>query len=199
MTEHSDIQINLDQMIRYAISRPSYKDAKPIEDYLNWQFRDCGTPEIFAKIDNIARHFKEHSEESMVARITRQLEARFKRELGLPEIQLTDGQVAECIVELMPSLGFDNQWLAIYRILVDFCNFPKEIQAFCDKIDECLAGQCISRPCRYQNIQKYLDGIFKEHYRKWHNYPHQEETAFVRQKQTAGKLLEIIRIKAETI
>ena len=200
MMENNDcFSIDLDQMISYAKSLPSWDDARHIANYLNWQFRNKGTPEVFDSIDSIARHFKDHSEQAIADRIRRKLENQFHKQLGLPEIELTDDQVAKCIIELMPYMGFDNQWLAIYRILVDFCGYPKEIQAFCDKMDECLDGLRVDRPCRYQNIQKYLDGIFEKPYRQWLSYPHQEETAFARQKRAADKFLEIIRRKAEMV
>ena len=193
MKGNSPISIDLEEMISYAKSLPTWEDARPIANYLNWQFRNSGTPEVFACIDSICRHFKEHNEEALFERLSRQLEVKFRKELGLSELTLTDEQVAECVVELMKYLGYDNQWLAIYRILVDFCGFPKEIQSFCDRMDECLSGRRIDRPCKYQNIQKNLNGIFKKSYRQWCVYPRQEETSFVRQKRIADKLLEIMR------
>ena len=193
MRENSDISIDLEEMISYAKSLPSWEDARPIANYLNWQFRNSGTPEVFARIDSIARYFKEQGEQAMAERIRRQIEMRFQKMLGLPEINLSDEQVVAALMEVMPLTGFDNQWVALYRILVDFCKFPSEIQAFCDRIDECLAGRKLSRPCRYQNIQKYLTGILAKPYKQWLAYEGHEDTGFKRQKRVAEKFLSIIR------
>ena len=197
MRESSDISIDLEEMIGYAKSLPSWEDARPIANYLNWQFRNNGTPEVFARIDSIARYFKEHNEQAVAERIRRQLEMRFQKMLGLPEINLSDEQVVAALMEMMPLTSFDNQWVALYRILVDFCNFPSEIQAFCDRIDDCLSGRRLSRPCRYQNIQKYLTGVLSKPYKQWLTYEGHEDTGVKRQKRVAEKFLAIIRRIAE--
>ena len=197
MRESSDISIDLEEMIGYAKSLPSWEDARPIANYLNWQFRNNGTPEVFARIDSIARHFKDQSEQAVAERIRRQLEMRFQKLLGLPEINLSNEQVIAALIEVMPLISFDNQWVALYRILVDFCNFPSEIQAFCDHIDDCLSGRKLSRPCKYQNIQKYLTGILAKSYKQWLTYEGHQDTGFKRQKRVDEKFLAILRHIAE--
>ena len=197
MRESSDISIDLEEMIVYAKSLPTWEDARPIANYLNWQFRNNGNPEVFARIDSIARHFKDQTEQAVAERIRRQLEMRFQKMLGLPEINLSTEQAVAALMEAMPLLTFDNQWVALYRILVDFCNFPSEIQAFCDHIDDCLAGRKLSRPCRYQNIQKYLTGILAKPYKQWLTYEGRQDTGFKRQKRVAEKFLAIVRRIAE--
>ena len=193
MRDNSDISIDLEEMIGYAKSLPSWEDARPIANYLNWQFRNSGTPEVFARIDSISRYFKEQSEQAVAERIRRQLETRFHKLLGLPEINLSEEQIVTALMEVMPFTSFDNQWVALYRILVDFCNFPSEIQAFCDQIDECLVGRKLSRPCKYQNIQKYLTGILAKPYKQWLTYEGNEDTGFKRQKRVAMKFLSILK------
>lgn len=197
MRESSDISIDLEEMIGYAKSLPSWEDARPIANYLNWQFRNSGTPEVFARIDSIARYFKDQSEQAVAERIRRQLEKRFQKMLGLPEINLSSEQAVAALMEVMPLISFDNQWVALYRILVDYCNFPSEIQAFCDHVDNCLAGRKLSRPCRYQNIQKYLTGILAKPYKQWLTYEGPQDTGFKRQKRVAEKFLAIVRRIAE--
>lgn len=197
MRDSSDISIDLEEMIGYAKSLPSWEDARPIANYLNWQFRNSGTPEVFARIDSISRHFKDQNEQAIAERIRRQLEMRFQKMLGLPDINLSNEQAVAALMEIMPLISFDNQWVALYRILVDFCNFPSEIQAFCDHIDECLAGRKLSRPCRYQNIQKYLTGILAKPYKQWLTYEGHKDTGFKRQKRVAEKFLAVVRRIAE--
>ena len=196
MRESSGISIDLEEMIGYAKSLPSWEDARPIENYLNWQFRNSGTPEVFARIDSISRHFKEQSEEAVTERVRRQLEKHFHKILGLPEINLSSEQAVTALMEAMSLISFDNQWVALYRILVDYCNFPSEIQAFCNHIDDCMAGRKLSRPCKYQNIQKYLTGILAKPYKQWLAYKGQD-IGFTRQKKVAERFLAIIRRIAE--
>ena len=197
MRESSGISIDLEEMIVYAKSLPTWEDARPIANYLNWQFRNNGNPEVFARIDSIARHFKDQTEQAVAERIRRQLEMRFQKMLGLPEINLSTEQAVAALMEAMPLLTFDNHWVALYRILVDFGHFPSEIQAFCDHIDDCLAGRKLSRPCRYQNIQKYLTGILAKPYKQWLTYEGRQDTGFKRQKRVAEKFLAIVRRIAE--
>ena len=159
MKENSLVSIDLEEMISYAKSLPSWEEARPIANYLNWQFRNNGTPEVFASIDSIARHFKNQSEQAIAERISRQLEMRFQKMLGLPEINLTDEQVVDALLEIMSLVSFDNQWVALYRILVDFCDFPSEIQSFCDHINDCLAGRNLSHPCRYSSNVSFSIGL----------------------------------------
>ena len=109
----------------------------------------------------------------MTERIRRQIEMRFQKLLGLPEINLSNEDVVTALMEVMPLMSFDNQWVALYRILVDYCDYPSEIQAFCDQTDSCLAGRKLSHPCRYQNIQKYLTGILAKPYKQWLSYDEQ--------------------------
>lgn len=197
MTDSSLITIDLEEMISYAKSLPTWEEARPIANYLNWQFRNSGTPEVFARIDGISRYFKEQSEQAVAERIRRQLEKRFQKMLGLPEINLTDEQVIAALVEIMSIFSFDNQWVALYRILVDFCDFPSEIQSFCYRIDECLAGRKLSHPCGYQNIQKYLTGILAKPYKQWLVYEGYKSIGFKRQKRVADQFLVIIKRIAE--
>lgn len=197
MRESSDISIDLEEMIGYAKSLPSWEDARPIANYLNWQFRNSGTPEVFARIDSIARYFKDQSEQAVADRIKRQLEMRFHKLLGLPEINLSNEQVVAALMEVMSLIFFDNQWVALYRILVDYCHFPSEIQAFCDHIDDCMAGRKLSHPCKYQNIQKYLTGILAKPYKQWLTYEGHKDIGFMRQKRVAEKFLAILRRIAE--
>ena len=197
MRENSDISIDLDEMIGYAKSLPSWEDARPIANYLNWQFRNNGTPEVFARIDSISRHFKDQSEQAVAERIRRQLEIRFQKVLGLPEINLSNEQTVAALMEIIPLINFENQWVAIYRILVDYCKFPNEIQAFCNQIDDCLIGRTLSHPCKYQNIQKYLTGILAKPYKLWITYDGSHDIAFKRQKRVADKFLAILRRIAE--
>lgn len=197
MKESSLVSIDLEEMISYAKSLPSWEDARPIANYLNWQFRENGTPEVFARIDSIARHFKNQSEQAIAERISRQLEMRFQKMLGLPEINLTNEQVVAALLEMMSLISFDNQWVALYRILVDYCDFPSEIQSFCDHINDCLAGRKLSHPCKYQNIQKYLTGILVKPYKQWITYEGNKDIGFKRQKRVADQFLNIIRRIAE--
>lgn len=197
MRENSSVSIDLEEMISYAKSLPTWEDARPIANYLNWQFRMNGTPEVFARIDSIAQHFRNQTEQAVAERIRRQLEKQFQRVLGLPEIALSDEQAVAALMEIMPIISFDNQWVALYRILVDFCSFPSEIQAFCDHIEHCLAGRRLAHTCRYQNIQKYLTGILAKPYKQWLTYEGHLDTGFKRQKRVAEKFLAVVRHIAE--
>ena len=188
--------IQMESLIRYAKSRPSYEYAKPIEDFLYWQFREKGTPEIFAQIDSIPQHFKQLNAELEADRIAKIVMQRMNPQLYLRKIKVTDEQIANAIVEVMILFAVGTQWVGIYRILVDFCDFPMEITAFCERISQLCLPDDISFKCTYQSIQKPLGGIFAKPYYDWENYhPAADRTIFERQKKVADKLYKLLKIK----
>jgi hypothetical protein len=186
--------IQLESMIHYAKSRPSYEYAKPIEDFLYWQYREKGTPEIFAMIDSISQHFKEQNEEVTAERIARLVMRRMHPQVEVDNIDVTDEQIANAIMKVMTLFSVGTQWVAIYRILVDFCSFPKEITDFCDKIDTLGLPRDISFPCDYQAIQKPMGGIFAMPYVNWLKYrPAEGDKMFKRQKKVADTLYQLLK------
>lgn len=186
--------IKLESMVRYAKSRPSYEYAKPIEDFLYWQFREKGTPEIFAMIDSISQHFKERNEEIAAERIANMVMKRMQPQVEMRKIQVTDEQIIEAIKAVMVFFSVGTQWVAIYRILVDFCKYPEEYTDFCEKIDTLKLPNDLSFPCSYQAIQKPMGGIYARPYSEWINYhPAKDDVVFKRQKKVADKLYQFLK------
>ena len=109
--------------------------------------------------------------------------------------KLSDKECREAIRLLSCSFTVSTQWVAVYRILVDFYGYPSDMSAFCSKIEALMKGVKLTFPCNYQAIQKPLasNSILQKHYCKWLEYKAQKgDRVFPRQKMIADKLFELL-------
>ena len=111
-----------------------------------------------------------------------------------PHRVLGDAEIAGAIRTLLPEFATVTQWVAIYRILVDYHGFPQPFSDFCKRINK-MMPDCKSRfACDYQAIQKGIgNGILKKPYEDWKTYqPKKNDKVFPRQKRTAERFLELL-------
>lgn len=116
----------------------------------------------------------------------------------IPLFSARDEEIKNAIIDVTSCFTVSTQWCAVYRILVDYCNYPKEITSFCRKIKELMQGVSLSYPCNYQSVQKALCTryIFEKHYEEWKDYePRRGERVFQRQMKIAQMLLRCLGIK----
>ena len=109
---------------------------------------------------------------------------------------LSDDEIKAAILELMPFFSVKTQWVAVYRILVDFCGFPAEVAAFCKRINKLIRGTKLCFPIDYQSIQKPLatKSILQKSYRHWKVYCAKKgDRFFARQMMAAERLLKALR------
>ena len=109
---------------------------------------------------------------------------------------LSDDEFRDAICMVLPSFTVGTQWVAVYRILVDFYGFPKAYDIFCTKIENLMKGVNLSFPCNYQAIQKPLasHAILQKHYNQWKVYVAKKgDRFFPRQKKIAEKLFELLQ------
>ena len=109
--------------------------------------------------------------------------------------KLTDSEYREAIRQVSCCFTVGSQWVAIYRVLVDFYGYPSDMSVFCSKIEVLMRGVNLSFPCDYQSIQKPLASraILQKHYSKWQEYVAKKgDRVFPRQKMIADKLLELL-------
>lgn len=107
-----------------------------------------------------------------------------------------DEEICHAIQKVIPYFAVNAQWVAIYRILVDFYGFPKAYDAFCKKMKKLMSNNMFEYTCVYQAIQKGMlsKKILSEHYSKWLEYkPLKSDVVFPRQKKIADMLLSILR------
>lgn len=105
-------------------------------------------------------------------------------------------EISDAILKVMPYFKVNSQWVAIYRVLVDFYGFPKAYDAFCKQMKKMMPKNLFDYSCVYQAIQKGIlsKKILREHYYQWQTYqPAKGDVVFPRQKMIADKLLEILR------
>lgn len=112
--------------------------------------------------------------------------------------KLSDTVVKEAIVLVMPYFSVKSQWVAIYRILVDYLDYPSEIAAFFKRITHIMHGTHTSFAPDYQAIQKPLaaSSILQKHYRYWLTFkPVKGDRIFGRQKMIAEEFMRALGIK----
>ena len=124
-----------------------------------------------------AESFKRHGR----AKVT------FESDIPLP---LTDAEITEAIKKLTTTFATNTQWVAIYRILVDYYDYPAQYSEFCENI---LTRHKLK--CDYQAIQKGIGyGILTKTHKEWLKYkPKPKEIAFPRQLRTANLFLELLK------
>ncbi len=99
---------------------------------------------------------------------------------------LSDDEIREAILSVMPFFSVKSQWVAIYRILVDYYGFPEEVAAFCSRI---------SKMIDYQSVQKPLaaNRILQKPYIQWKVFCAKKgDRVFSRQKMIAERLLKAL-------
>ena len=97
----------------------------------------------------------------------------------------------------MPFFSVRSQWVAVYRILVDYYGFPKEVAAFCSRISKMMRGTEVYFTIDYQSVQKPLaaNGILQKPYIQWKVFSAKKgDRVFSRQKMIAERLLKALGI-----
>ena len=110
---------------------------------------------------------------------------------------LSEDEIKAAILKVMPYFSVSSQWVAVYRVLVDFCGYPEELSAFCKKIARMMFGSQLRFAIDYQSLQKPLaaNGILQKSYNQWQEYvPQKGDRFFARQKMIAEKLLKALGI-----
>ena len=96
-----------------------------------------------------------------------------------------------------PFFSVKSQWVAIYRILVDYYGFPEEVAAFCSRISKMMRGTEAYFTIDYQSVQKPVaaNGILQKPYIQWKVFSAKKgDRVFSRQKMIAERLLKALGI-----
>ena len=107
----------------------------------------------------------------------------------------SDAGIVEAIKRVVKDFVAKAQWVAIYRVLVDYHDFPSGYKDFYERITEMMPHYASSHPCDEQAIQKGMlsSAILAKPYEKWKEYkPKKNERAFIRHKRTADRFLELL-------
>ena len=109
---------------------------------------------------------------------------------------LSNDEFRTAIRKVLSSFTVGTQWVAVYRILVDFYGFPVAYDVFCAKIEKLMKGVNLTFPCDYQAIQKPLASyaILQKHYDQWKVFVAKKDNRiFPRQKKIADMLFELLQ------
>ena len=104
---------------------------------------------------------------------------------------LSDDEIKEAILSVMPFFSVKSQWVAIYRILVDYYGFPEEVAAFCSRISKMMRGTEVYFTIDYQSVQKPLaaNRILQKPYIQWKVFCAKKgDRVFSRQKMIASRM-----------
>ena len=77
----------------------------------------------------------------------------------------SDDEIVQAIERVRPMFSVNTQWVAVYRVLVDYYGFPRTCTAFCKRIKRMMP----QASCNYQTIQKGIIsvGILASPYEEW--------------------------------
>jgi hypothetical protein len=184
--EFANESIPVTYCLEDAMSCPEYRDAMPIERLLSLYYFKQGNVRLGDLVSEVLRrHFTPPE--------------RFQRAI------LSDEQAKEILSGLIEEGMIDGQYqfVAVYRILTDFCNFPKEYTSFSHRIINLnlkLKGELLEYKSLYQSIQKGINShpVLIASYKRWTEYkPETDEhySVFKRQKVVADALIKILRDK----
>lgn len=114
--------------------------------------------------------------------------------------------VKQCIEQLMKEkdekgellMKHSNQWVAIHRILNDYCGFAKEPMAFYREMEE-LGMDEIRIPCGYDALKK-SDGFFDKPFDEWDasKYNGSQKATFYKQYGVAARLKALLKKELES-
>ena len=108
---------------------------------------------------------------------------------------LSDDEIREAILSVMPFFSVRSQWVAVYRILVDYYGFPEEVTAFCNRISKLMRGTEVSFTIDYQSVQKPLaaNGILQKPYSQWQVFCAKKgDRVVTRQKMQAERVVKAL-------
>ena len=115
------------------------------------------------------------------------------------KVQKSDDEVAKAVLGVVGYFGVSTQWTAVYRVLVDFCGWEKDIAKFSLRMNTLLKDMHLKHPCTYQAIQKPLssNSVLRKNYKEWQVYDaSRNNRVFPRQMFIAEKLLNLLSINA---
>lgn len=108
---------------------------------------------------------------------------------------LSDDEIKCAIKAVMPFFTVSSQWVAIFRILVDYHHFPADISLFYKRMCQLMHGTRPDYPPDYQSIQKPLaaSGILQKSFEHWEQFtPPKGDRVFSRQKMIADKFMQAL-------
>ena len=115
-----------------------------------------------------------------------------------PATPFTDEFIGKALLKLMDAvdekgnylLNYATQWIGVYRVLVDYCNYPCNFTSFVEKVNN--LGLNLRKPCTYDAIQE-ISGIFAKPYEKWNINDYEGNGGvFNRTNKVAQELLKIL-------
>lgn len=184
--EFENERIPVTYCLEEAKSLPEYRDARPLEQMLSRYYYRNGNVKLGDLVVEIIRYNYTPPEQ-------------FNR-------SSLDNEDAKEILTLLIKKGIIDggyHFVAVYRILTDFCNFPKDYTEFSRCIID-LDLELDGKPIEFDSLRQSISKSIKSHpvlikpYKKWTEHkPDNDEkyNLFRRQKAVADALIKILRDK----
>lgn len=111
----------------------------------------------------------------------------------------SDAEIFQAVTQVVKMFGVSTQWVAVYRVLVDFCGWESDISKFNQRMNRLLKNVRLGNKCTYQSIQKPLANnfILRRSFKEWKEYKVPAgDRVFSRQMHIARELLKLLSISA---
>lgn len=118
---------------------------------------------------------------------------KYERYIGETKAQVSDDVIADAVESVVKHFVVAAQWVAVYRILVDYFDFPKNMKSFVERINGVMGDRKLQYPIKYQSIQKSMNDDLREEYVYWKELAKEGNAAFNRQKKIADELYGILK------
>ena len=119
-----------------------------------------------------------------------------RNEAGKQACRMSDDEIVKGIKMALEKFSVKTQWVAVYRILVDYYGFPSGYLDFYERIQKMMPDCRSKYACTYQAIQKGMlsSGVLMKPYTEWKAYiPKNDGKAFLRQLRMAECFLELLK------
>ena len=187
---------------KYAKSMPSYQEAQYIETALLYRLFGDDSSDKKELLESIRSYYFEKYDETIIHQVTKRISTQIESQYKLPKLSLDDDKIAKAVSQIQNELKDRTDYYSLFRILVDFCGWPRKQTDFCKKftrlpIQEALLFPIVfdekhpSRSPFYQSIQKGKGKDWPENYHDWLTYT--EDSTFDHRRNVATKFLEILK------
>lgn len=181
--------IPLSFLLEFAKGYPDHREVLVLEQLIAHYFLQQGKQEVgYKAINELRRHF-------------------MPADRVVAANRAYDSEVVEVLKQLTDEgiISMQVQFVAVYRVLVDFFSFPAEYTSFCRRIVDMgvrFMGKTLEYESLYQSVQKGIQShpLLISPYKKWQEYkPVRNDRAvtFNRQKLVADSM--VAKLKARNL
>ena len=189
--------------VNYVKTIMSYQVAQYFETALLYRLFGDNSSEKRELVESIRKYYSVEFDEKIIEEVEKRISAKIEKRHNLPKIVLDEEQIATALVQIQDELKGRTDYYSIYRILVDFCDWPEKMTDFCKRLTRLPIQVALTYPFGeydegnpnfssiYQAIQKGENKSWPDNYQKWQSFT--GDPTFVHRMDVATKFLEILQ------